>query len=540
MTRSRDVLGPVVVLCVIALLGLSKLAYPLMDDQAGFLIGARTIATGGVLYRDFWDIKPPGIFLFYLAGGGLFGFTEIGVHAFELVYMLLFAATLILTLKKPLGHRVACLAALFTVGSYYVMSSEWWLTNVESIVNFPIFLVLVGLAQAGDAIRDKPFWLFLVGLASGLVFVFKPVLFVIPFSLWLLFWGLNNKVGRRWTTWGLLGAVASLPFLGTLAWFCIDSASPFLFETLFLIPIELSRSIDPWSRFPVLLVGIKWFAEKAAPLIFLAGVGIYFIWRRSGKRGQALGIFGNYVFLVRGLLVWVVAGSAAILAQVVSWWDYHWLLLLCPLAILSAIAVSTLVTDLCLMTRAHFVRLAVLVAALALSIPMGIELTSIVGSFDRRLAALQSSKRMPYQRAFSSWYDTLQSESAFLSLPGALKGPIFVWGSPLIYVLSGREPASAVQGWNLHLTMTMGLFDRQADDLERTLPCYIFLTHKPHEDFVLQVPRLRSLMRDHYTVQRRGSLGTWHRRKDGPCAESNAVPAGVVSDIQRRHEIAAS
>jgi hypothetical protein len=39
---------------------------------------------GGGLYTDFSDIKQPGIFLF-LAAGMSFGFTEGGVHLFELV-----------------------------------------------------------------------------------------------------------------------------------------------------------------------------------------------------------------------------------------------------------------------------------------------------------------------------------------------------------------------------------------------------------------------------------------------------------------------
>ncbi len=118
------------VLVGIAALGRARLAYPLMDDQTVFLLGARAVSKGAVLYRDFWDIKPPGIYLFYLAGGSVFGFSEVGIHTFELLYMLAFAATLAVTLRHALGSRAAILSAAFTVGSYYLICDEDWLTLV--------------------------------------------------------------------------------------------------------------------------------------------------------------------------------------------------------------------------------------------------------------------------------------------------------------------------------------------------------------------------------------------------------------------------
>ena len=72
----KNLVWTVVALTFVIALGLSKLAYPLMGDQALFLLGGRTIDGGGILYRDFWDIKPPGIFLFYFIAGKLFGFSE--------------------------------------------------------------------------------------------------------------------------------------------------------------------------------------------------------------------------------------------------------------------------------------------------------------------------------------------------------------------------------------------------------------------------------------------------------------------------------
>ena len=75
------------------------LALPFWGDQALFTVYARQIAQGAVLYRDIFDVKQPGIFLFYLLGGSLFGYTEIGIHLFELLYWLAFSAFAMVALR---------------------------------------------------------------------------------------------------------------------------------------------------------------------------------------------------------------------------------------------------------------------------------------------------------------------------------------------------------------------------------------------------------------------------------------------------------
>src|SRR5258705_260145 len=68
------------VLGVIAGLGLLAAPLPFTGDQALFAAGARQLARGDVLYRDFWDVKQPGIYLWYLGGGSLFRYREVALH----------------------------------------------------------------------------------------------------------------------------------------------------------------------------------------------------------------------------------------------------------------------------------------------------------------------------------------------------------------------------------------------------------------------------------------------------------------------------
>src|SRR5205085_8687159 len=112
---------------------------------------------------DYWDVKQPGLFWFYLIGGKFFGFDEVGIHGFELLYMISFAVVLTLTLRnyfeRKWGH---VLAALMMVGYYYGLNGVPhprlgldYLTQVEGLVAFPLFLCLWFSVKGA---RTSKFW----------------------------------------------------------------------------------------------------------------------------------------------------------------------------------------------------------------------------------------------------------------------------------------------------------------------------------------------------------------------------------------------
>ena len=132
-------------LLVIAFIGVINLPTPFGGDQALFITGAQEIAKGKVLYRDFWDLKPPGIFYFYYIAGSLFGFSEVGVHLLELILWLIFSGFLIISFRfsNTFENKFsASLVPLFTVGIYYSFSSVATLTQVEGIINIFLFITL--------------------------------------------------------------------------------------------------------------------------------------------------------------------------------------------------------------------------------------------------------------------------------------------------------------------------------------------------------------------------------------------------------------
>ena len=126
------------------------------DDQSLFITGAQEMAKGKVLYRDFWDFKPPGIFYFYYIGGNLFGFSEIGIHLLELICWLFFSVIIIKVLKSLdvfENKFIASLAPLFTAGIFYSLCTVHSLTQVEAIINVFLFITLslaLGSLKSGN------------------------------------------------------------------------------------------------------------------------------------------------------------------------------------------------------------------------------------------------------------------------------------------------------------------------------------------------------------------------------------------------------
>ncbi len=145
------------------------------------------IEQGKVLYRDFWDVKQPGIFYFYFLAGTLFGFSEIGIHVFELIYMVFFSIILLLSLKNYFQHQViASLVPLLTVGVYYTVSGPWHLTQVEALVSFPLFICFWLTYQSFKYEGKQRFFLLLLsGFMGGIVLIFKLIFLLILLSFWL-------------------------------------------------------------------------------------------------------------------------------------------------------------------------------------------------------------------------------------------------------------------------------------------------------------------------------------------------------------------
>lgn len=244
----------------VVLLGLANVPAPFHGDQALHCLGAGQVDRGAVLYRDFWDLRQPGLFGVYLAAGKLFGFTDAGVHLFELILLTGFAAALPGVVRPHLADgRLAALAPVLTVGFYYAVAGPWQLTQPEM---FGSCLVLVAwrLASPGAG----PARLLLAGVAGGTALGFK-LLFA---PLLMLAWaGVTAAAwrGRRPVRTAVPLAVGvGLVWLPLVMCFIRHDAGSVVWWTYFDLPPRLLREL-PTNGFGVLADGLIWFTGHFSP-----------------------------------------------------------------------------------------------------------------------------------------------------------------------------------------------------------------------------------------------------------------------------------
>ena len=472
------------------------------------MLGAQGMSAGKVLYVDFWDLKQPGVFLFHLVAGQLFGFSEVGLHLFELGYLLLFSAILLWTLRPTFATPwFSCLVPIATVGAYYVAANTWHQTQLEMLVAFPLYLALWLVSTPWAVPQQRLLAWFLSGCCAGLTVVFKMILGPIPVAFWLLS-VLTEWRHQRPRFAVLLGARLfpalcgiSVVLLIVAAWFWHHGALPALLWTSFIVPVEAAAAAQhkAWS---VLAQALRWFWGHFALWIGLAVVGVYSKW---GEKKN---------LIAWQMLVWLLVGLVVIVLQKLSWWPYHFLLLIVPVGVLAVYGIEKLATiwgrktpwaPTCL----RLLAIGLTVIALACG-----GLRSWAYHAQHLARSVFSSAPVQvrqYQLQISNTYAEIWRETRFLTTTDALPGPIYVFGDPLYLLLSGREQAIAIHGWSWEL-LPPSLWEMLPGQLAAAMPPYIFVENFYLPYIAKHSAPTRALLETAYTPMHATSQGTWYRR----------------------------
>jgi hypothetical protein len=488
----------------VALVGLIHLPFPFEGDHAYFAVVASAMADGARLYVDMWDINQPGIFLFYLAAGSSFGFTEVGIHLFELLYWLVFSAALLVTIGRRMASRViAGLLPIFTVGAYYLLADRGKLMKVESLSALPIFLA-VWFAYRFTTSPNR--WLlFASGFAGGIAVSFKLALSVVLIPIWLLTLAfLIRDRDRQW--WKVTGEAVSLAVLGALVpiglllvllsrWGILGVAV----ETAFVAPF---RYLDvPGAPIERLLLGFRWLILGYGPMLVSATWIVWRSWRVSRDR------------LVGYLATWSLFGFGLHLFQYTTWWGYHLHLATFPVGILAVLAIdqlwerrSTQPGGHQKLTRGLFAGVTVML------IPSAVFLVSRSVTLVRAGFALEAEQRLSFQTAYSGGsYGQIAADVDFLKAPGSRPGAIFVAGDPLYYWLAGRGHAIVQSGWTLEYYFT-DQWRAMAQEVEAALPVYVFVSDDYREVINLHGSEFAAVLAERYGVLRVSEVGTWFEK----------------------------
>lgn len=504
--------------------GILSLWTPFLVDQSIFAYGARAMANGETLYRDFWDIKPPGVFIFYSLAGRLVAFSEPGVHSVELLWQLAAAILLAWIVLLCVRHPVAAaLTPLASVGVYYAFATSDHLTQVEALMALPIALALLAAFKLSQQPGSNG-WSFLLGVSLGSAALLKQVYVLIPASFVLLL--IATLWRKRLLEWRPLLRMASFALLGlaavwlpVFAYFTLHGSLPEFLWVTFRYPTEALRDVQsaPASR---LKESVLWTLEvywPYAPLILLGLLGI----RRTRQPLLAAGVV--LYLILAALLIWV---------QRTSWWEYHQVLLFAPLGLLAALGLDRLFTA--FPSQGKRRPLATLLAIVFLALPAAALCSQASTNVKRLMAAWRSDLQAPLAVRTDRDHRRVWISTEFLRNPESPPGPIYVFGDQRYLWLSGRRQAIAVRGHSwVHLPDSM--WRSLPEELMAVEPTFVFLSRFNRRVLEKRAPQLIEFLRTRYRPEfrtrdghwwvNRALAGQWTRQHGEPAPDSPAATA---------------
>lgn len=320
-------------LALVIVLGLPTIIIPFATDQVWFALGARTILDGDQLYRDFWDQKPPLIYLLYALPFAVAGEHMEAVRVFDLLNVCVAMLGVFLLGKRLFNERSGVFAAALYAFAYLAWTAPSDLAETEAFMAAPLAFAFV-LYLPDDTRRDAPLRAAAAGALLSVAFAFKApaVLFVLglPAAELLL------RSDGRWSKEGavLRLGLAALGFAVLPVALALYMAAGGVIHDFIDIQRNYTahyntyRSLSAVSQLRFMLDTTWEFIARASFLVVPA-VGALFVafFRSREARGVVL------------LALLTLLGVAAI------WWQakmfsYHWLVLLPLLALLAGYALD--------------------------------------------------------------------------------------------------------------------------------------------------------------------------------------------------------
>jgi hypothetical protein len=487
-------------LFLVLLVGLLHLPFPFGGDQALFNLGARDMAEGHTLYGDFWELNQPGIYIFYLAGGSAFGFTEIGIHLFELLYWLAFCISAWLLLRHTLLPILAIWMPAGAVVAYYLASGPLHLTQKEMIVSFPLLVTAVCVHKAISDGRLRFGYLVLSGFAGGLVLLFKLILAPILLGFWVIALlsaiKAREKFGRIASGVALTALFSLIPLAIAFGVGALSGVGTTMLRTFFVLPTQIVAGAEP-AKLGRLAASLRWFVSSFAAIIGLAVVGVAHV-RTSVKP------------FVLHMLNWIGLGTVIILIQRTSWWEYHMLLLLVPTVYLAGLGLSSLEVSTIRNLKPWLGRALLLLTIPAALGPLTLNALARTAAITRFLASGSASD---YRAHMSPTYADVASDIALLPPASGKRQEAVVFGNPLYLYLSGRRQAIPINGWALEF-LTVDQWHTLTSEVKGSTAPYFFLAEEYRELIQARAPAIVEYLEREYDILSVSERGTWYRRRE--------------------------
>jgi tetratricopeptide (TPR) repeat protein len=299
---------------------------PFERDEGIYAYVAREMSGGSVLYRDYLDNKPPGIFYLYGLAFKLFGESVPAVHFFMHLYTIVTILVFYFFVKAFWGAGIAGLSSfIFSITT--IDPSVWGsAANAEIFMLLPIVAGMYFLLKADK--NTGRLMIFLSGISIGAAIMIKQVALIYVLMVMSILFIANmliEKMGLAKTIkisgYFLAGATAA-GVLFSIKMFSNGSFGEFLKNTL-SSNVKYVSSTYNTGYFPAFISSISRIFPKNFTFYTLAVVSIAGLLINRKKKENAV------------LLLWLLFSVASVCAS--GYFFYHYYILLCPvIAIMSS------------------------------------------------------------------------------------------------------------------------------------------------------------------------------------------------------------
>jgi hypothetical protein len=485
---------------IVFLVGLTAVPVSFMGDQALFSLGARAIAHGHLLYRDYWDDKQPGIYVFFRAAGAVTGFGNVGVHVFELVWQLVLTVLIVFLLRDRVRSSwVLAAAPVFAVGTYYAIAGTQELTQVEALVGLPLLgaIALTLRAVRRPSARNTAWCMAGAGLCVFVVAYFKMLLVVTPVACCTVIVvvalrqpdrALRESLLHRYVIPFAAGVV--VPSIAFIVWAASRGLMGELWQTWFVFPQGMpARSGRSTST---LFSSLKQLAKLTAPLLVLAVIGI----ERARPKHRDL--------LAQSMVVWLGTGLVLFLVQL--WWFYLLMFFMVPIGVLATYGLDTL------WANRKRVSTAMAVGVVVLLVLSSAFAAKHLGTRVKELAqhgfAIGAKNGAAFRAANNPAYATIVHDAQYLDqFPKTTS--VDVWGDPLYLYVSDRSYPISVPGWAPEM-MDARLWNRAAHESAAVRPKVVFVDTFSAPYIASRGKALDRVLQTDYHVAETTPQGKWY------------------------------
>ncbi len=436
------------IIVVVIMAALPILTYPLGRDQGEFATIGRGILGNRIPYVDLWNPKPPAVFYVYALAISLFGRTIVAIRLIDLLIApaLLWAAYWLgrrLASDPARSQRSGLFAAMLT-GVFYFTETFWTLSQNDGIALLPMLLAMVcAISAAERALQKHRSWPFALvsGLFCGVVIWFKYPFALFAFALA----GAYGLLLRRIQWSDVLAFIAgNLLVLGGGAGFlaAVGAFDAWL-QSAFVTSSYTALGLN-WNDFSEALrvaMGYRMLHWGLLFVLAITGVAVVFIHARRIKQNPHTPpgkIQANRVGWA--VLLWLLIGFVIMAIQGKAY-DYHWLPMLPPLALLAAAGLDGVFAWIGGKGHLRTERALTIISGIGLMVTLGLVV------WGRALPYLSGAQdRLTYAQTFQAGeFIARESEevAAYLQERVLPTDSLYIWGfRPEIYYLSELYPAT--------------------------------------------------------------------------------------------------